>query len=127
MPMERIDRSVPGVSLPPIAPARLLLCLNRYAPLAHLRRPVAEAAGPSPRIDSDVALLTSADQNMVDPRDLAEPWYRRTQGSALSDYPIGLGDVLETVVPAAAELKNRSVFLLHVPHRGRHFRARALR
>ena len=126
MPRERVDRSVPGVSLSPIAPARLLLCLNRDAPLAHLRGPVVEAAGPSPRIDSDAALLTPADQNMPDLRNSAEPWYRRTQGSALSDYPVGLGDALGIFAPATEALKNHSVFLPHVPHRGRRFHLQAL-
>jgi hypothetical protein len=109
MPMERIDRSIPGANLSLIALALFPSCLNRCPPLARWRSPVAEATGPAPRIDSRCTLLTSADPNMSDLRDLSEPWYRRTQGSALSNGPIGLGAVLEIFVPATDELKNHVV------------------
>jgi hypothetical protein len=109
MSMERVDRSIPGANLCLIALAFLLSCLNGCAPLAHLRFPVAEAADSSPQIDSHVALLPPAGRNMIDLQKLAELWYRHTEGSALSDYPIGPGDVLEIFVPATEELKNRVV------------------
>jgi hypothetical protein len=108
MPMERVDRSTPGANLSLIALALLPSCLNRCPPLAHWRSPVAEATGPSPRIDSRCTLLTSADQNMIDLRNLPELWYRRTQGSALSNWPIGLGAVLE-IFARTDELENHVV------------------
>jgi hypothetical protein len=46
---------------------------------------------------------------MIDLRKLPQLWSRHTQGSALSDCPIGLGDVLEIFVPAVEELTNRVV------------------
>jgi hypothetical protein len=42
--LERIDRSILAVNLSLIALALLLLYLGRYAPLAHLQFPAAEAA-----------------------------------------------------------------------------------
>jgi hypothetical protein len=100
---------MPGANLSLIALALFPSCLNRCPPLARLRPPVAEATGPAPRIDSRCTLLTSADPNMIDRWNLSEPWYRRTQGSALSNGPIGLGAALEIFVPATDELKNRVV------------------
>jgi hypothetical protein len=109
MPMERVDRCILGVNFSRLALARSLSRPNPCARLAPLRSLVAEAAGPSPRIDSDVAPLTSADQNLIDLRKSAELWYGRTQGSTLSDYPmIGPGDVLELFVPATEKLQNRA-------------------
>jgi hypothetical protein len=109
MPMERIDRSIPGANLALIALALFPSRLNRCPPLAHWRSPVAAATGPSPRIDSRCTLLTSADQNMIDLRNLPELWYRRTQGSALSNGPIGLGAVLAIFVPATDESESHVV------------------
>jgi hypothetical protein len=109
MPMERIDRSIPGANLSLIALALFASRLNRCPSLAHLRSPVAEATSPSPRIDSRCTLLTSADRNMIDLRNLPALWYRRTQGSALSNGPIGLGAVLGIFVPATDESENHVV------------------
>jgi hypothetical protein len=106
MPMERIDWCILGVNCSRIALARSPSRPNRCARLAPLRFPVAQAAGPSPRIDGDVAPLTSADQNTIDLRQSTELWYGRTQGSTLSDDPIGPGDVLELFVPATEKFKN---------------------
>jgi hypothetical protein len=145
--MERIGRSISGANLSLIALALFPSFLNRYPPLARLRSLVAEATAPAPRIDSRCTLLTSADQNMIDLRNLSEPWYRRTQGSALSNAPIGLGAALEIFVPATDELKNHVVqasddgriflFFMRPVHagglnkkeldRGQRFRARVLR
>jgi hypothetical protein len=118
MPMERIDRSIPGANLSLIALALFPSCLNWCSPLARLRSPVAEATAPSPRIDSRCTLLTSAVQNMIDLRNLPELWYRRTQGSALSNCPIGLGAVLGIFVPATDELEN---YVVRVSDDGRIF------
>ena len=51
----------------------------------------------------------SADAHDDDLQKLAELWRKRTQDSAVNEYPIGPGDVVEISVPAMEELKNRSV------------------
>jgi hypothetical protein len=106
--MERVDRCILGVNFSRLALARSLSRPNPCARLAPLRSLVAEAAGPSPRIDSDVAPLTSADQNTIGLRKSAEFWYEHTRGSALPDDPVGLGGVREIFVPATEKLKNRA-------------------
>lgn len=81
-------------------------------PLAETSRlpaPLDKPATVSPRTSSGSAVFTSGGQELTDLERLAQLWQRRTQNSAVSDYPIGPGDVLEISVPAMEEIKDRTV------------------
>ena len=52
---------------------------------------------------------SGSSQETTDVERLARLWEKRTQQSAVSDYPIGPGDVLEISVPAMEEIKDRDV------------------
>jgi polysaccharide biosynthesis/export protein len=54
-------------------------------------------------------LFTAHAQQSTDVDRLAQLWQQRTQEQAISDYPIGPGDVLEVSVPAMEEIKERLV------------------
>jgi polysaccharide export outer membrane protein len=53
--------------------------------------------------------VSSTDAEVNDLQKLADLWRKRTKDSAVNEYPIGAGDVIEISVPAMEELKNRSV------------------
>lgn len=57
----------------------------------------------------DYSSASSTDAEVNDLQKLAELWRKRTKDSAVNEYPIGPGDVIEISVPAMEELKNRSV------------------
>ena len=53
--------------------------------------------------------ISSTQTDSSDLQKIAVLWQTRTQESAVKDYPIGPGDVLEISVPAMEELKDRNV------------------
>ena len=59
--------------------------------------------------NSDYSSVSSTDAEVNDLQKLADLWRKRTKDSAVNEYPIGPGDVIEVSVPAMEELKNRSV------------------
>ena len=53
--------------------------------------------------------ISSTQTDSSDLQKIAVLWQTRTQESAVKDYPIGPGDVLQISVPAMEELKDRNV------------------
>jgi polysaccharide export outer membrane protein len=62
-------------------------------------------------LQSEPQVATNAIQQhaSADAERLQQLWQKRKQGTALTDYPIGAGDVLEITVPAMEEVSNRAV------------------
>jgi polysaccharide export outer membrane protein len=81
--------------------AVLLLVAGCSAPMGAARSDPASA-------QNGTGVSTSS-QDATDVARLARLWQTRTQQSAVSDYPIGPGDLLEITVPAMEEIKDRSV------------------
>ncbi len=111
MSMERVDRSIPGASLSLVTLALLLFLPERVRPSCTLATSGCGGCWRPPRIASHRALLTSADQNTIDPQKRAGLWYRCTRGRYPSNYPSGPGAVLEIPGRATEEVKNRAARL----------------
>jgi polysaccharide biosynthesis/export protein len=96
----------------------LLSFLGGCAAPAHLPSPEKASRLPaspettavaSPPLSGSPAARSANTQETADLERLAQLWQKRTQEGAISDYPIGPGDVLEITVPAIEELSNRTV------------------
>jgi polysaccharide export outer membrane protein len=67
------------------------------------------SAATSSNMNSSPAPSLADNSKNRDLEKLAKLWKERTQDKAVTDYPIGAGDVLEVTVPAIEELRERVV------------------